>query len=362
MVFADNLKAALVVAVIVGHVTIAWIGLGGWVLSEPVVGELLLTVLRLVALVGTMFAMAAFFLLAGIFTPASFARKGLRRFAVDRAVRLGVPILFFMVVLAPVVEYVDTDSTGWRWGFPAFAVQTWVHPAPGPTWFLGVLLVLSVTYAIARTLRPAQPVSEPVRARVLVATAAAVAVLSYLIRLGVPFGQEVEHLALGQSPAWVAGFALGVVGAERGWFDRICAGTSRRLFRIAWSAAAVVVIMIGAAAMSGADVTVFFGGGTWPSLLLLLPESVLVVTMPIWLFDVFRRRADRAGRLMREADRAAFAAFLVHQIVAVGAVLATRYVDWPVELEYLAAAAVAVLVSFSVGWVLVRVPGVSRIL
>jgi len=30
MLFADNLKAALVAAVIVGHVTIAWIGFGGW--------------------------------------------------------------------------------------------------------------------------------------------------------------------------------------------------------------------------------------------------------------------------------------------------------------------------------------------
>jgi hypothetical protein len=59
--------------------------------------------------------------------------------------------------------------------------------------------------------------------------------------------------------------------------------------------------------------------------------------------------------------RAAFAAFVVHQVVAIGAVLATRYVSWPPEVEFPVAATLAVIVSFGVGAFLVRLPGVSRI-
>jgi hypothetical protein len=43
-----------------------------------------------------------------------------------------------------------------------------------------------------------------------------------------------EDLYLAQAPAWVIGFTLGIVGAERGWFDRISPATSRPLFHVAW--------------------------------------------------------------------------------------------------------------------------------
>jgi hypothetical protein len=78
-VWADNLKVVLVVAVIVGHATLAWTGgVGNWVVYETPVREPLLTVLLLVTLVGALFAMPLFFLLAGTFTPRSPARKSTR--------------------------------------------------------------------------------------------------------------------------------------------------------------------------------------------------------------------------------------------------------------------------------------------
>lgn len=91
----------LVVGVIVGHVTMAWTSNEAWVLEEPPVREPLLTLLKLTALVGVLFAMTAFFLIAGAFTPRSLAGKGLRRFLLDRTVRLGVPLVFFLLALAP---------------------------------------------------------------------------------------------------------------------------------------------------------------------------------------------------------------------------------------------------------------------
>jgi glucans biosynthesis protein C len=65
---------------------------------------------------------------------------------------------------------------------------------------------------------------------------------------------------------------------------------------------------------------------------------------------------------MRRMSRAAFAAFVVHQVVAIGAVLATRYVSWPPEVEFPTAASLAVVVSFGIGALLARLPGVSRII
>lgn len=357
----DNLKVMLVAGVIVGHVTLAYTGIQAWTLSEPPVRDPLLSVLKLVALVGGLFAMATFFLIAGTFTPTSLQRKGLRRFLGDRTLRLGVPMLFFILVIAPFVEYADTDTAGWDEGFPAFVWFIWGHPAPGPTWFLGVLLTFSAVYALARTAVPRRSSSpRPMRARDLLVAMAFIAVAAWLIRSWLPLGEEYQHLALGQAPAWVAGFALGVMAGERGWFDQLTPAWSRRLFRTAWSAVAAVVLTIVTASLVGADIDAFGGGATWQSGIVAVLEGVLAVSMSLWLVDVFRRRVRRQGPAMIMLSRAAFAAFLVHQIVAVGAVLATRLVPWPPELEYATAATLAVVGSFAVGALLVRLPGVSR--
>ncbi len=121
----------------------------------------------------------------------------------------------------------------------------------------------------------------------------------------------------------------------------------------------VTVIAVDVGAM-GEDIALFWGGGTWQSLVLALLQGALVVAMSLWLLDVFRRRVDHQGRLTREMSRAAFVAFIVHQVVLVGTVLATRYVPWPPEVELLTAAALAVVGSFGIGALLVRIPGLSR--
>jgi hypothetical protein len=355
----DNLKVALVAGVIAGHTTMAWTGVGTWVFDEPVVGEPLLTVATLAVLLGGMFGMAAFFFIAGMYTAPSLARKGPLRFLIDRLIRLGVPMLFFIIFLSPLIEYADPDAAGWDRGFWAFTLHIWWPPAPGPTWFLGVLLLFSAAYALFRALRPRRTASHtPLRLWHLVLAVMLVAVSSYLVRLAVPFGVEVWRLALGQAPAWIVGFGLGVIGGERGWFDPIPDRISKVTRRGAWVAIAALVT-VGALA---ADLIPYGGGGTAESAIAATIEGVLVVTMPLWLIDLFRRRYRSQGRLLEAMSRAAFAAFVLHQLVLVALVLASHSMAWAPELDYLAVTVLGVAGSFLLGALVVRIPGAARIL
>jgi hypothetical protein len=364
-VYADNLKVVLVSGVIVAHVTIAWTDLPGWVFSEPAVREPLLEVLMLAALLGILVGMPLFFLVAGMFTPASLQRKGLRRYSLDRTIRLLVPSLLFVVVLTPPLEYVDPDagnSEGDFWAFVPRAWSLWPQPpAPGPTWFLGVLLVFSLVYGVTRTVRPQRRTGpQPLRAWQLVAVAVAITAVSYPLRMVVPMGHEVWHLALGQSPAWVAGFILGILGAERGWYRPLDPGLARGVRRTGWAAIAACVVFISAVAVTS-DLDVTMGGGTWQSLVLAALEGTIVVTVSLWLIDLFQRRFDHQGRVGAKMSRAAFAAFLVHQGVLVVLVLSVRHVELPPEVKYLTVASLGVVLSFAVGSLLVRIPGLSRL-
>lgn len=365
--WADNLKVVLVVGVIVAHVTIAWTGVGSWVFTEDPVREPLFSLLVL-ASSGSLFGLAVFFLLAGMYTPGSLARKGTRSFLVDRALRLGLPLLGFVLLVAPVVEWADPDRAGWDRGFVAYTLEVvwWSWPQPpawGPTWFLAVLLLFSVVYAAARALVPAREASSwPVRPRHLVAVACGIAVVSWLVRIEIPVGEEVGRLALGQAPAWVTGFTLGVVGAEHGWLDPVPPAVAAGARWVGIGALVTSAVVIGAAAALGADLDAFAGFGTWQSLVLAAIEGALVVSMPLWLVDLFRRRWDHQGAVARLASRAAFAAFVVHQVVLVGLVLASHAVVWPPEVEWLLVSVVGVVGSFAVGGLLTRVPVVGRYL
>ena len=364
--WADNLKVALVVGVIVAHVTIAWTGVGNWVFYETPVREPLFSLLSLL-MSAALFGMAVFFFLAGMLTVPSLERKGLRRFLADRCVRLGVPLLVFVAFLAPVIEYADPENAAWQGRFWTLTVDVvwWSWPMPpawGPTWFLAVLLLFSVGYAVLRWARPRTPRGHsPVRRRHLLALAGTVATVTFLVRTQISLGEEVGRLALGQAPAWLAGFALGVVGAERGWFDPLDPAIARWSRHVAWIALAAAALTLASAARTGADLDLYAGGGTWQSLVLAAVEGALVVTMPLWLLDVFRRRFDHQGARAQAWSRAAFAAFVLHQMVLVGLVLASHAVTWPPELEFVTVATVGVVASFALGSLALRVPGVARV-
>ncbi|MGE5828920.1 MAG: acyltransferase family protein [Micromonosporaceae bacterium] len=363
--YLDNLKVALVAGVIIAHVTMAWTDLPNtWVLSEPPVREPLLSLLRLAAVIGVLFGMPLFFMVAGWFTPASLRRKGPRRFAIDRTVRLLVPIVLFVLLLTPPIEFVDTSNAGWSRGFWAFVPHAWwpFPPSPGPTWFLGVLLVFSLSYAVFRTIWPGHATDRPpLRARHLVAAAGTVAVASYLLRLVVPMGEERWHVALAQAPAWTVGFVLGLVAGEHGGLPPLAPAVARSVRRAAWTAIAVTASLVAIVA-TGIGEDVLFGNGTWQSLVFAVLEGAVMVTMSLWLIDLFRRRVNYRGRLARALWRAAYAAFLVHQVVLVAVVLASRHLPWPPELRYITVGALGVAASFGVGALLLRLPGVSRVL
>lgn len=365
LAFADNLKVALVAGVIVAHSTMAWTGLGGWVFDELPAREPVLSLLRMALVVGVLFGMPLFFMVAGTFTPASLQRKGLRRFAADRTVRLLVPMAFFILAFTPPIEYVDPGNAGWSRGYWAFVPHIWWQwpPPPGPTWFLGVLLVFSLTYALQRTMWPRRT-SGPVPLRVwqLVAAAATVTAASYLLRLAVPFGEERWHIAVAQAPGWIVGFTLGVLAGERGWSQSLEPGLARRIRQVAWAAIVGCTVLVGIGVATGINPEVFAGGGTWQSMAFATVEGVIVVSVSLWLVDLFRRRFNHQSMLARELSRAAYAAFLVHQIVLVGLVLASRQMPWPPELKCLAVSVLGVTFSFGLGVALVRLPGVARVL
>jgi len=82
--------------------------------------------------------MGFFFLIAGYFTPGALDRKGAGRFARDRLVRLGIPLLLFVIVVRAVV-----DIPGWL-----LVLFREPFAAPRPSFLTANAFAVSVLHAL----------------------------------------------------------------------------------------------------------------------------------------------------------------------------------------------------------------------
>ena len=207
----DNLKVVLVAGVITTHAILSYADTGDWFYQEENLGDIATILVLLPGIVGALFAMGLFFLVAGWFSPAALARKGTRGFAQDRLVKLALPLAAYIVVVTPFVnalvayqtEHIDRPV-------PAFYRHLISHLDTGPLWFVAVLLLFSLGYAAVRVVHPATTgASGPLRPRHLVGLALVIGGLSFLVRLQFAMdSHQVMNLHVFQWPQHFALFVM----------------------------------------------------------------------------------------------------------------------------------------------------------
>jgi hypothetical protein len=324
----------------------------------------------IVLAVGGPFAMLlipVLFLVAGLMTPSSLARRGAGPYVRNRLLRLGVVFAVYVLVLQPITMYVleygiGTD-TGSFWSSYLGDEQTL---DTGTLWFVGDLLIFSLGYAAWTAVRRRSGVHR-ITARQLVLLSAIVAVTTFLVRLVYPFNSENKYLDLNfyQWPACIAIFGIGIVAARSGWLTAV----PQQLYRISRVVTLVALAAFGAFVLvgvgqGGIDEEAWGGGWDWSAFAFPVIESQLVVFGPIWLLGVVQRHLARPIRWIRPAVvRSCFGAFVLQQFALVMLAIALRPVAVPAEVKALIVAAGGVVVSFGLAWLLItRIPGLSRVL
>ena len=354
--YLDNLKTVLVTGVIVGHVSITYADIGSWAYHEPSANKAYLLPAALIVILGSLFAMGLFFLIAGFLTPRSLARKGPAGFIRDRLARLGVPFLFMLLVFPIVRRIGDGSGKSLAWFFR----DQLKDPDPGPLWFVFVLLLFSCAYVAWRSLRTPRPGPRPWRPWIPAALAAAIAVATFLVRLELRIdSQQFLVMHIWQWPQCLGLFIFGIACAENGWLDPV---PDRLRRRAGGAALAGGLTTVAAIAFDIAPRDAFGGGPTWPAALVALCEGIIAVSFSIWIIGTFQRRFDRGGRPARALGRAAFGAYVLQALVAVSLSRLAHSLPMAPELKFLVVAPAAVAGSFGLAWLLTRVPGIKRIL
>ncbi|HXT06871.1 MAG TPA: acyltransferase [Roseiarcus sp.] len=101
--------------------------------------------------------MALMFFLSGLFVPSSLQRKGALRFLADRVLRLGPPFLFSVLLLTPIALYPVFHGMNPQASVADYiaAYRSLPFLPNGPTWFLWLLLAVSIVAGLLYALAPA---------------------------------------------------------------------------------------------------------------------------------------------------------------------------------------------------------------
>lgn len=155
-----NLRAILVLAVLAVHAQLAYLNFlpqhayafdappYRW-LSVPVVDHARLLGFDIYCAWADIFVMSLFFLVSGLFVWPSLERKGVRKFAIQRTVRLGIPFALGVLLLMPLAYYPVYAQTGANPGIADFLKHWMKLPfwPNGPLWFLWLLLAADLAVA-----------------------------------------------------------------------------------------------------------------------------------------------------------------------------------------------------------------------
>jgi glucans biosynthesis protein C len=356
--WVDTLRVVVIAGVIVVHTATAYVAdfAGFYYDDERVAVTVLSIAFALPALLGAIFGLGPLFVVAGWFSVGSLARRGPAGFAGSRLLRLGVPLLFFVLVVNPLADYLGSrwDEGGTFLGYLAvteFSVM----------WFVVALLVCSLAYAALRAIHPlSRPRRRPGRSTLVVA--------GTIIGIGSLLVWQVTslvdtHLLNVRVSAWTQAavlFALGAMAAEAGWDGRLSTHTEHRLGLVTVVGVGLALVLVTfEAARDQLDAAL--SGFTWASASFATVYGVVSITFALWCLAWVRRRWPTHGPLLARAGRGSYATYVSHPVVLVSVMLAFRAVPLGPQLKFLLVAGVAVPVCFAVGYALTRLPGVGRV-
>jgi len=360
--FLDNLRAVVILLVVLLHASITYMAYAPewWYVLDPDQG-IGWTMLVLLVDVPNM---QALFFVAGFLALPSLARRGTGGFVREKLIRLGVPWVFGVVVLAPLITYMIFVSRGIERPYLEFWFGdfwgTWFQQAV--YWFLGALLVLFLllawAWAASERLRASTVRVTPPPARLFVGfvllTAAGSALASPAV--GLDDWRPLGWFLVVQ-PARIAFyggfFALGAYAERRGWLT----GEGYRPEVGPWVAGAL---------LTGVAYLAYRLAGYPASIIERSVASLLFaafcLTGVMAGLAVFQHWGNRSGRTWRTLADNSFGIYYVHPLVLYPLAFLLVGVPVPSVLK------VAVLVTVTIGaslavtaLVLRRVPGLRRI-
>jgi len=359
--YLDNLRIYLTILVIMHHSALAYGGTGGWSIHDVVTDEISPILLTIFNALNQSYFMTAFFLLAGYFTPRSFARKGTQNFLLDRFVRLGIPLLIYTTVGININNFLVSK---FQLGIPFhfnFRYEA------GHLWFVQVLLLFALLYATFQRSENNASVSAqkdfPSNGKIWI-TILTLSALTFLMRQVYPVGKTIIGIQPGHVVHYIFAFYIGTQAYHHDWFGKITNDIGKRWGNCALLTFPVLiaVMVLGGVLEDDARVASFMGGFTWQAAAYAVWESIMMVSVIIFLLYFFREKLNHASALTIGMAASAYTVYIIHQTILYSLNIGFMSVEIPSYIKFFTVSLLGVALSFMLSIPVRRLPYANRVL
>lgn len=324
LVYIDNLRTFLTLLVVAHHAAQPYGPTGGeWPIFNP----------ERAAILGPFFAvnaaffMGLFFFISGYFLPAAYDRKGPKQLLLDRLKRLGIPVVFFVLVVFPPVLYLLAAPAI---SFLDFFIQVYIQQFEievAHLWFLMHLLCYAVLYVLwrqafqklhfqkLRSQRLQLPKDFWIFIYILGLT-----VVTFWIRVEYPIDRWINLLGflpteIAHLPQYFSLFVLGVIAYCQKWLLKISTLQGLTWLRIGLSAALLRYLYSLSFSVLSLPDLIEGGGLDWRSFIWSFWEATICVGLCLGLLILFRERFNFQQKILRALAENAYSVYLIHLLV-----------------------------------------------
>ena len=367
ILYINHLRVLLTILVILHHTFITYGASGSWYFTQKTTHTGALIPMTMFVAVNQSFFMGFFFFFAAFFSEPSYRKKGAGRFMLDRLKRLGLPLVFYSLVLSPCMNYaVARYGRGVAISFRDYinGYDDWIDF--GVLWFTAALLVFSLIYVLVKPVQDGRPRRNyPLPSdRAIFIFALAVAAVSYVVRMVFPLGWVLHPLGfqLGYFPQYIALFWAALIASKNNWLEQTDSIRLRKwvvsalLFIVSFPCLYIIMML------TKSPLSSFAGAGTWQSLLLALWEQLTGMSIIVVLLCLGKRKWNRPSPLLQRMARSAYGVYIIHPAIVIGLALAVKNLAIDPAIKLLLVAPPAILLCFLAGEVLVKIPGVKNII
>jgi glucan biosynthesis protein C len=349
LLYIDNLRAIIIIIVVMVHAAVTYSGMGMWYYVENKEIDIASTILfGSFQCIAQSFDMSFLFMLAGYFIPLSFDLKGPDRFLKTRLFRLGIPLLIYIIIIHPFavkLAYPNVDILDFLInGVKSMGFLSW----SGPLWFVLVLLFFTVVYIILRIFirKTISPVPLKINFISIAALTLIITIPAFLIRILMPIGTAIMNLQFSFFSGYIVMFIIGIISKRIELFDNIDYTTGKKWLFIAFSIgyACFIALMILGGTMSGE--TQILGGLTWQSFAYALWESFYCVTISIGLIGIFQNRFNKQNRLQKFLSDNYFGVYVFHAPILIAISVSLKWLAIYPLVKFILVAACAIIASY----------------
>ncbi len=372
--FIDNLRTLLIILVILFNLAILYgspLGDRPYHEGQPpgIIESIFESIFYISFLAVTeSFFMGFFFMISGYFTPGSYDRKGVWPFFKDRLLRLGTPLLFYIIFIHPLMAYAIEVSTkefaGSFFDFLVLYIGNYKILGSGPLWFLEALLIFNGAYVIWRgRIKSTNTESKIPGNKTIAIFALVLGIVTFIVRIWLPSGWNFEplNLEIPLFPQYIAMFIIGLIAYRSNWFLRISKKTGKLWLRISVVLLILFPFLLELYITTG-DPSRHYGGFYWQAFTYAMWEQFTGVAIIIALLVLFREKYDTQGRMAKAMSASTYTVYIFHAPIIIVLALSLQGIALNPLLKFALVAPLAVAICFLISNYIRKLPLARRIL